>query len=298
MRLTTFIAAALLVAGLALISACERQTPPPAATSPGTARIVALSPAVAVILRDLGYENAIVGRHAFDRMLHPSLPVCGDQAGIDYEAVVSVTPTHIFTQWGSRDLPSRLVQLAKDNRWSLHDSRLLSLDDIATSVKEIDDLLSGGGGSSAGDRLQVRMKAAWAQREGDLSKAGKVLLLASVSPPSALGPGSCHHEILLRLGATPALTEGSPYVSLDNETILSLAPDVIILVAPGTDPASTSLEAVARLGPIAQLDIPAVKRLRVSVVTNPLGLTPSTPMIDLADEFAFILRTWSAQSPP
>jgi hypothetical protein len=51
--------------------------------------------------------------------------------------------------------------------------------------------------------------------------------------------------------------------------------------------------ALAALGGIARLDIPAVKRARVAVITDPLSLTPSTAMIGVAGEMARILKGWS-----
>ncbi len=258
-------------------------------------RLVALSPAIAVILRDLGVADRIVGRHAFDLVLDRSIPSCGDQAGIDYEALITTRPTHVLLEWGSRPLPERLTQLAQNNGWTLRSYPLLSLADIVACAGAVAE--ESGAEPARASELLDRMDAAWSLRTTDLTRAGRVLLLGAVAPPSALGPGSFHHQILARIGGTPAITEGAPYITLDAEDVLRLAPDAIILIlprAPGT-PASThgSSGVIRLLGRVGTLDIPAVKTGRVALIDDPLAHTPSTAMIALADEMARILGAWA-----
>ncbi len=269
-------------------------------------RIVALSPAVAIIVQRLGHESLIVGRHAYDLSLPKGIPIAGDQAGIDYEILSSLQPTHVLTQWGSRELPERLRTLASEKGWTLYDAPLLALDDIPAATVHIDRLISlatvGGDSSPVGRELIAKMNTAWATR-GDFKKAGRVLLLASIDPPAALGPGSFHHQILTRIGGAPAIMSGAAYIELDREDIRAINPDVIVLIRPASSPGTSTrisgssqadtTEALALIAPIADLPIHAAQNRRVHLITDPLALTPSPSMIEFADELARILAEWS-----
>lgn len=278
----------------------------PASAAAGTVRIVALSPAVAIILRDMGYADRIVGRHGFDLVLDPTVPVCGDQAGIDFEALIRVTPTHVFTQWGSRDLPERLTQLASKHAWRLLDTRLLALDDIPDAALRMDRELAGPEGSPAGRELVAQLRAAFAARapkeKADVFQ-GPVLLLAATTRPAALGPGSFHHQLLERLGGVPVIREGHPYIELAAEDAVRLAPRGIVLILPrspdnATRTADTEVgprDPMQRLGALRGLTIPAVSSGRVVLIDDPLALTPSSALRGVADSLDAALRRWNRQ---
>jgi ABC-type Fe3+-hydroxamate transport system substrate-binding protein len=308
------------------LAGCERSASSPT-TAPTTAptttqanavpnaqalRIVALSPAVAIILRDMGYGQQIVGRHGYDLVLDPRVPVCGDQAGINFEALLKVSPTHVFTQWGTRELPARLTELASTHRWMLEDTRLLSVDDIPDAAQRLDRALAGPGGSENGSRLVQRLQASFIARTPEQRVGiftGPVLMLVSTKTPSALGPGSFHHQILERLGGSPAITSGNPYIEMSAEDIVRLAPQAILLFMPkspahftnanpdaGEDAgegANEDVPAMERLGVLRTLSIPAVKKGRVVVIDDPRCLTPSSAMMSVAGEMERALRAWN-----
>ncbi len=286
---------------LCVLVGCERKPAAPVAAGP---RVVVHSPAVGVIVRDLGQEALVVGRHGHDMVLNKALPVTGSQEGFDYEALLAARPTHLITQWGSRELPARLVELSASQGWKVLDTRLLSLEDIRKDTLAVDAFLCGARGVSApsaeGGRLAAEMDRAWARR-GDFEKLGKVLLLASASPPAAFGPGSSHHEVLVRIGATPAITAGNAFIELDAERIMALAPEVVVLVSPrGWGAAELTVEEKAarvreKLAAVAGLPIAAGRSGRLAIVDEPLSLLPSTSMIGFADELAGVLEAFSRE---
>lgn len=275
---------------------CEKAVPVPAAP---TGRIVSLSPAVSVILKDLGLAPGVVGRHSFEMVLNESLPVCGDQSGIDLERLIAVKPDCVIVQWGTRELPPRLTGQASADGWVLHDAKLLTLADIRREVGEIALVVKKAGGPDVSvkvEELQRAMDGAWAQRGDGFASCGRILLLADTVPPSALGPGSFHFQLLEGVGGIPAIVSGNAFQELTIEDVLAIAPDGIILIMPRSPrtPAEERAggDAMGGLGRLGTLDIPAVKNGRVAILDDPLAHTPSTAMIGLADEMVRVLDGW------
>lgn len=318
---------------LSLIS-CDRgpaadstkSTPPPPASSAspnsGSAsitpdlRIVALSPALAIILKDLGYEDQIVGRHAYDVALDPKIPTCGELGTIDYESLVKAKPTHIFIQWGAQELPPRLNELAKANNWIVQNLNPLTLDEIESAARAMDQTIFEFATQDLRDKLagappqtgqpehlkpampfEDAMHMAWTDRGPLMKSAGRILLVSGTKPIGALGPGSFHYQLLQRLGATPVPATGGPWITLDLEDLNKLAPDGIILFAPrpprSTTPDSpTADQLIALFGRAGELNIPAFKNKRVALIDDPYCLTPSTAMIPIADQITDIVSNW------
>jgi ABC-type Fe3+-hydroxamate transport system substrate-binding protein len=224
--------------------------------------------------------------------------------GIDYEALLRVRPTHVLLQ--RADIPNRLRELGAQRApsWDVENFRILSLDDIRSLTRGLWAMLrerAADPGPLA--RLQREMDRAWSRRSGiDAAKVGRVLLLHSASPPAAFGPGSFHQQILERLGATPAVTEGAAYITMDHEDLLRRRPDAIVLFAPHEPGEAASARGAAdvraALGPIADLDIPAVRSGRLAVIDHPMAVVPCpSAMIEVADDLARILEHWSRPPP-
>lgn len=285
-----------------MVVGCERAGSPGVKRGAANAtvaphRLVVLSPALAVTLRDLGLAGEAVGRHAYDMVLDPALPVCGDQAGIDYEALIAARPSDVLIEWGSRDLPARLSELAAARGWRVRPyAALLTLEQVRASADELGRAFLAPDRQGERERLLARLDAAWSRR-GDFESAGRVLILMSTSPAcAALGPGSFHQQILERIGGVPALREGSPYMELDAEDVVRLAPDAIVLVLPravGKERAADWMSWERRqeaLGALAKTGVPAVRSKRVWVIDDPLALLPGTSLIGVADQMEEGLR--------
>lgn len=286
------IAALLAAVALLLVPACggtdpEQATPQPGAPGP---RIAALSPALAIILDDLALADRIVARHAFDDYTDRSVPVAGDQSGVDYELLGRAEPTHVLLEWGARDLPARLADLAVSRGWTVVDYPMLTLDDIRAATIDL------GGHFDAADRagaLIARMDEAWAPVPGLAERAGRTLPLYWTNPPGAAGPGSFHHQLLERLGVTLALADGAAYIEFDPEDLRRLDPDTIVLFAPNADP--DDLDEI--LSPLRRLDLRAVREGRVILINHPWCQTPSTAMIEVAEQTAEALQRLEPSRP-
>lgn len=274
------------VCALALV-ACggDAPTDSPIASEPNGTRIVSLSPAASKILIDLGLGGSIVGRHNYDRAVSADVPPVGDQTAIDYERLLGLAPTHVVVQTESRDLPERLTELAESTGFELLDIRTLTLGDVEQATRELESVFAPGNG------LADRLGASIAPRAEDRSAWGSVLVVMHTAPTvDVLGPGSSHQELIERLGYTPAIAEGLPYMPIDAEDVLALDPGVIVLVRPraiGAPPAVRDWRAGDDdLGSLAGIGLRAVERGRVVLIDDPLALVPSTSFIAVSAELA------------
>lgn len=285
-----------------------------------THRFVVLSPAIGVMLQDLGFEDSIVGRHTYDTALSKSIPVVGSHLDIDYELLIELNPTEILIERTSVDIPDRLTTLAQAHGWVIISYELKTLDDIANTIDDLYLKFVGFHDEPRSDdslfdlRLDptkkfdvelpsARLANAWSPIGPSATKAGRVLVLAGIEPPGAMGPGSFHAQLIERLGLTPAIVEGGMWQELDYEDVIELAPDSILVFAP--EPASIDPNALigepmpmdweqimARLGGLGALPIPAIEHHRVAIITDPLGLLPSSSLARVADEVREAVEGW------
>lgn len=277
-----------LLCSFLLLFACGR-SPSVAPPASGT-RLVVLSPALAVILRDLGAGDLVVGRHNYD-MVFTDLPACGQQGAIDYERVLALQPSDVLIEWGAQALPARLLELSEANGWEVRRFDLRTLDDITQASAELQRLYA----PEREEALSEQFAASLFKRPG-IERVGRVLLLGAVDPPTVLGPGSFHAQVLERIGGTPAVTEGGPWIELGLEDVLTISPDAIVLVMPragGTGVGAVGSDAVEMLGSMSRLRLRAIEQGRVAVLDGALYHTPSTAMADFAEDLAEVMETWA-----
>jgi ABC-type Fe3+-hydroxamate transport system substrate-binding protein len=248
--------------------------PTPDAAGPS---IAVLSPALAIILDDLGRADRIVARHAFDDYTDRSVPVAGDQSGVDYELLARAEPTHVLLEWGARDLPRRLAELADSRGWVVVDYPMLTLDDIRAATRDLGTRFDA---DERAAELLEQMDNAWLPAPELAERAGRTLPLYWTNPVGAAGPGSFHHQLLAAIGVAPALDEGGAYIEIDPEDLRRLDPDTIVLFAPNADP--SDLDDI--LAPLRRLELRAVGQGRVVLINDPWCQTPSTAMIEVAEQ--------------
>jgi len=289
----------------------KSETPSPAKqslTQSSPPRIVALSPGLTETLRRIGAGSTIVGRHGFDAWTDPTILVCGDQGGIDAEMLRRANPTHLYLQWGDKQLPPSIEATAANQQWTVRNFTLLSLEQIQdaaaamyTDVRTKCDTQSARAalGVDAETFAESAVGQTWqattVQRTGPtaevFSQLGPVILLYSDREPvAAAGPGSYHHEILARLGCRNAITTGAAYQVLDRETLRRINAAVAIVLKPrklGTTPntaaAAPALNTSASDQPTLRrtLGLDEAATTRVVIIDDPLAFVPGLNLIDL-----------------
>lgn len=303
------VALLLALMGAPLVS-CDKRPQASGASQPnGAPRIAVLSPAAAITLKDLGLAPLVVARHSYDVALEPRVPVAGDMNGIDYEALVAAKPTHVVIQWGTRDLPARLSDLAGSQQWRIVRYDPLSLRQVAEATKALHLEFA----STLDELRAAQFDARFAElldentRPAPRRRIGSILLVASTNPINVLGPGSWHHELLERVGGIPAISQGKPWIKLDPEDVAALAPGGVILVLPaGPNAPSRGVRNFARdfdpaelaqhLQAFGNLQIPALQRGFVAIIDDTGALMPSTSLLGVADRMRAILDAWEAEA--
>jgi len=279
-------------------SATTEPKPPP--------RIVAFSPAIAQTLRDINLAHLIVARHGYDQLTDQSLPPVGDQAGVNYERLIAVNPTHIFTQFGNLPTPPRLQAIASEQHWSLIDLPLTSLDHLLAAIDRIADELSPAiFPQSEPDELRRRILATPRVATLHDLATGKrntfnpqphqsIIILYSTDPPAAAGPGSFHHDVAERLGLNPFPRSGPAYQTLDAEDLIRLDPYAIVLILPAPQhPAPPpEMPTPQTLGRLATLGLNATQNNRLAHLSHPAIILPSTRIADLSDTIEKLAKQW------
>ena len=304
----------IVIASLFLLVSCSKQGSTQnnsQATDPSDMRIAALSPGIASMIQDMGFEDLIVAKHDFDLALSEGVPPAGSELGFDLEVLINTNPTHVFFQKTSAERTPRFSAVAEEQGWVIIERSLNTLDDIASTMDDLYYLFHGPPERETGEydleevlthnQPSTALAQSWDDAGPVADKAGSVLVLGSVDPIGAMGPGSYHAQIVERLGAQPAITEGSMWIEMDYEDLINLNPDSIIVIAPKQqsendrfgEPTKPTLEdARAMLGPIASLPINAIQENRIAIIDHPLGLLPSGALSDVAREIRGYFDQW------
>jgi len=286
-------------------------------------RFAVFSPALGVMLRDLGYEDSIVGRHNFDTALSSTIPVIGSHIDVDYEMLLTVDPTDVFFEMNASEIPPKVVSLADEHNWTIWSYKLETLDDIATTLDDLYLKLIGFMSSDTEiDPLSLqfdptarfntelpssKLVVSWSPIGAPSIEAGRMLLVASVDPPGAMGPGSFHAQLIERLGVSTAISDGGMWQELDYEDIINLNPDSILVFTPQEpseadligEPIPMSWDQISeQVGGLSRLPISAVETKRIAIVKHPLGLLPSSSLSQVADEISEVLRRWHTSASP
>ena len=277
------------------IASCDQSAPQakdPTSSQTEPLRLAVLSPALSATLVRMGLGEHIVARHAYDMVLDRSVPSAGDESALDVEALIQSRPTHVLIDAMSRESLAYVQEIADRSGWTVHAFDLRTLDAISESARELRRLLAPN--DAGAEEAIASFERDVAPRE--FAFDGWLLLLAQTEPAGAIGPASFHGEILERFGVHNVLPDTDRWRELDAEDVLRLAPDAIVLIrwhTPGIDPELLSDDTVlAALGPLAELDIPAIEEGRVAMIDDPLALTPSLAMGDFARRLGEILDSF------
>ncbi len=278
-----------------LLSACaERPEPQAPPESSPERRIVSFSPAISRTLVDFGLTDQIVGRTPYCEAVPREIPVTGDLLSVDYERLVRLRPTHVLIQPpAATGVPPPLSDLADRHGWVIGQWRLNDVADVLTLVDELPGILAAPSGRFDLDRDVLIERAAelhsamarLLEPEPEAIWPGATLFLIGTEPVTAIGTDTFLHELWASLGGVNLIDRrGYPQMTL--ESLARRGPEAIVFVRPGV---SAEADPQRLLGPIARLDLPALDRGRIALLSHEDALMPSTGLIEVAEELRSIM---------
>lgn len=298
----------ILLFALALVlAACGRHPAPPTtttapATAPGSSpgpRIVSTVPAATLNLVLIGAADSLVGVSKYDRLYLPpdkqNLPVVGDYLTLNYEQLVKLHPTVMVIQMAESRIEPKLRQVAADQHFELLNMRFDHVADIWTSVRVLGQ---AAGREHAAEKAITRAQAdltELAQAYRDRPHP-KVAYLVDPANMVLCGGDTFMEEMITAAGGENAGAKaGKGFLESSRETLIKLAPDVLLVGAMDQPDAMTNDPRIARW---LDLPIPAATAKRVYLITDGNSQMASVAIGQNVRDLARLIHQGDPPGPP
>jgi iron complex transport system substrate-binding protein len=216
---------ALLLAG-SILTGCKQDVPRHNAPYP---RTVSFSPAITTMLFEMGLSDHIVGVTSYCAVPEEvDIPVVGNQLNIRAEPIVAVEPDVLFTQ----TTPNRFETIRKlrpDIR--IEYFRIETLTDIGDTMARVATALGREKEGDEARRTFLAQLDAVRDRVAGRPRPRVIFVMGHYNPSTA-GRATFIHELIDVAGGTNAAAERyDGWKSTGIESILELAPDVIVCLS-------------------------------------------------------------------
>jgi iron complex transport system substrate-binding protein len=251
------------------------------------ARIVSTSPSITETLFALGLGDRVVGVSLFCRYPDQvtALPKVGTFLKPDPETIARLKPDLVFVHTGPNSAASQLATLGIET--AVVDGGTLS--SVFTTIRQIG---RAAGVPERADRLLAELNTRLDRVKTSVAGRAprKVLIIVgrrtgTLTDIVAVGPGSYLHDIATIAGGTNVLASVKlEYPRISMETVISLAPDVIIDVGEmGESPADSDRRRRITEGLWQrQTLITAVREGAVHAIHDEAFVVPGPRIIDVA----------------
>jgi len=266
----------ILLAVILMLSGCRRGLPRPAAPRP---RAVSFSPAITEMLFEMGLGDHVVGVTTYCRPPEgEGIPVVGSQLNVRAEPILAVEPDVVLTQTE----PGRFEtvrKLKQDIRIEFF--QIETLADIGDAMVRMADILGEPDkGRRAREQFDARLDEVRRRVAGRVRP--RVIFVMGHHDPSTAGRATFMNELIVTAGGiNPAAEKYEGWKSISIESLLKLAPDVIVCESD-----KSAADAARKYW--EELAVAAGRKVRVHVVTDhrwtiPTGLTADPFAARLAD---------------
>jgi iron complex transport system substrate-binding protein len=285
--------AASICAALGVAAGAQSSQGPSGQASSGQApaRIVSTSPSITEALFALGLGDRVAGVSTYCR--YPAavvaLPKVGTFLKPDVETIARLQPDLVFVHAGPIATATQLAAIGI--RTAVVDRG--SLPSLFSNIRTISSAASV---PDRGERLIADVAAALDRVEAAVAgrPPRKVLIIVGRRPGTltdiiAVGPGSYLHDIAVMAGGTNVLASVKmEYPRISMETVISLAPDVIVDVGEmGESPAdSEQRRTVTAALWQRQTLVKAVRAAGVHAVNDEAFVVPGPRVVDVARTMA------------
>jgi len=259
---------------VAILFACLGCSPPEQEmASKGIHRIVSLAPAITETLYALGAGGQIVGVTTYCNYPPEALrlPKVGDFAKLDFEKIIHLNPDIVITTTDGSH--KETIEKLKSFGISTLSVKSKSFNEVLESIS----LIGASTGKAANaEKLVARMKKGWAFKGEAAAKKPSIVLLYGINPLVAAGEGSLGDEMIRQAGCTNIFGKSDrSYATTDHETIISLAPDIIIQATMGSESNAQARDYWGKWSAI-----PAVANNRLYVLDSDLVTRPGPRIVE------------------
>lgn len=255
------------------------------------ARIVSTSPSLTETLFALGLGQHVVGVSTFCRYPQSvvALPKVGTYLKPDAELIARLHPDLVLLQAGPNAAKTQLATLGLK-------AAVIQTGDLPSVFAAIQQISTAAGvaarGRSLADDLRSQLEAVTHSVEN--RPRARVLIIVGRRPGTlgdiiAVGPGSYLHEIAAIAGGDNVLTATTfQYPRISMETVIALAPDVIIDIGElGESPADSERRRAAAAALWQQQSlVKAVRERRVFVTDDEAFTVPGPRIVQVARTMA------------
>jgi iron complex transport system substrate-binding protein len=279
---------------LATLVGCDKHRPVPA-TQPASPTIASLVPAATELIIGMGARDRLMAVSTFDSDPDiAQLPKAGDYETIDWELLGSLHPSVLVTEISPDRQGPGFNAKAADRRIKPINVHIENLDDIPLAIDQLGAVLQEPQlALSAHQVFEARLDAV--RRLAANEKPVRALIVTSAQADSVAGVGTYLDDLLKIAGGVNVVApESGHWPMIDREKLLSLKPDVVLQLLPGTSPQ----ERVAASRLWSRLSaIPAVASGRVYPIYDEYALVPGWHVTDLAEQFFRCLHPQSPTHP-
>ncbi|MBI4885744.1 MAG: ABC transporter substrate-binding protein [Acidobacteria bacterium] len=275
----------------ACLAVCAGDRPLQAQPAP-PARIVSTSPNITETLFALGLGDRVVGVSKFCRFppAVAALPKVGTFLRPDAEIIARLRPDLVFVHTGPNAIVAQLDALGIR-------TTTIAPGSLAAVFSTIRDIGAAAGVPARAERLvgditsrleRVTIAVAGRPRRTVLIIVGR--RTGTLTDMVAVGRGSYLSDIAAFAGGANVLATATQYPRISMETVISLAPDILIDVGEmGESPDDSALRRRITEGLWQRQDlVTAVRAGAVHVTTDDAFVVPGPRMIDVAE----LMATW------
>jgi ABC-type Fe3+-hydroxamate transport system substrate-binding protein len=250
------------------------------------------------ILIDMHQQSHIVGIAEFDFTAVNALPVVGNYLDVNTEKLLALEPTHVLMMTGKAGTPPTLKSMADQFGFTLMAYPYPdTIADLQTIIRQM--------GIALKLLPQANDAIAKMQRQLDTLKAAtaglpslRILPVIGTDPIMASGSKTIIDEMIYMVGSINVAHDAPVSAPVyDREKLITLAPDVIILLSPDSAPLAEGLTD-ARLQEFINLPVPAVKNQRFVLINDPLTFLPATTIPRIARQIALAIYPQLAETLP
>ncbi|HEX8523843.1 MAG TPA: helical backbone metal receptor [Tepidisphaeraceae bacterium] len=274
-------------------SAAETPTTQPIAQNITVASLV---PAATDLLVGMGAAHHLVAISNWDpdRPEIKDLPRVGDYRNVDWEKLAGLKPKVMIVQFSQGKMPAGLSERASElgiQLVNVHNNRLA---DLFETIKLLGDA-AGEPDKATRAAANLRQMLDQIQQSSKTKPPVKVFLGRDATELASVGGGNFLDELLTLAGGVNIIQGGeNSYPTIDREKLVSLNPQVVILLLPGV-PQHVVAEARRFWSTLTALQ--AVQDQRVFIWTEDYVLLPGLRVAEIAKRMQDILHPELTKKP-